>query len=75
MKQPIEGTPASKVGLKVEDKIVRIEETSTINMDIQEAVSLLRGRVGTLLQSWLCERAGLRQNLLQSFEGALKLIL
>ena len=46
VKQPIEGTPASKVGLKAEDKIVRIEETSTINMDIQEAVSLLRGRVG-----------------------------
>ena len=46
VKQPIEGTPASKVGLKAEDKIVRIEETSTINMDIQEAVYLLRGRVG-----------------------------
>ena len=47
VKQPIEGTPAWDAGLKADDKIVRIEETSTINMDLDEAVSMLRGVVGT----------------------------
>ena len=46
VKQPIEGTPAWEAGLKSEDRIVRIENTSTINMDLDEAVSLLRGKVG-----------------------------
>ena len=46
VKQPIEGTPAWDAGLKSEDRIVRIENTSTINMDLDEAVSLLRGKVG-----------------------------
>ena len=46
VKQPIEGTPAWDEGLKAEDKIVRIENTSTVNMDLDEAVSLLRGKVG-----------------------------
>jgi carboxyl-terminal processing protease len=46
VKQPIEGTPAWDAGLKASDKIVRIENTSTINMDLDEAVSLLRGKVG-----------------------------
>jgi len=46
VKQPIEGTPAWDAGLKAEDSIVRIENTSTINMDLDEAVSLLRGKVG-----------------------------
>lgn len=46
VKQPIEGTPAWDAGLKAEDKIVRIENTSTINMDLDEAVSLMRGKVG-----------------------------
>lgn len=49
VKQPIEGTPAWKAGLQAEDKIVRIEDTSTINMDLTEAVSLLRGKVGTVV--------------------------
>ena len=36
VKQPIEGTPAWDAGLKSEDRIVRIENTSTINMDLDE---------------------------------------
>lgn len=47
IKQPLEDTPASREGLKAEDVIVRIEDVSTINMDLSEAVSLLRGKVGT----------------------------
>ena len=45
--EPMEDTPASRAGLKADDTIVRIEDVSTINMDLSEAVSLLRGPVGS----------------------------
>lgn len=44
---PIEGTPASAVGLKSRDKIVQIGEEGTINMGLDEAVQRLRGRAGS----------------------------
>jgi carboxyl-terminal processing protease len=44
---PIEGTPADKVGLKAEDIILKINNKSTIDMTIDEAVSLMRGKVKT----------------------------
>src|SRR3954471_24404970 len=44
---PIEGTPASKAGLKAKDKIVKIGEESTINMALDEAVQRLRGKPGS----------------------------
>ncbi len=40
---PIEGTPAFRAGLKAGDKIIAIDEDSTINMSLQEAVNKLRG--------------------------------
>jgi carboxyl-terminal processing protease len=43
---PLEDTPAYRVGLQPDDHIVRIEDESTINMSIDEAVSKLRGPVG-----------------------------
>ncbi len=44
---PIEGTPADKAGLKSGDIILKINEQSTLNMTIDEAVSIMRGKVGT----------------------------
>lgn len=44
---PLEGTPATKAGLKANDKIVQIDDTSTINMSLSEAVKRLRGKVNT----------------------------
>ncbi|WP_345993577.1 S41 family peptidase [Sulfurimonas sp. HSL-1716] len=44
---PIEGTPADKAGLKAEDIILKINNKSTLNMTIDDAVSLMRGKVGT----------------------------
>ncbi len=44
---PIDGTPASEKGIQAQDRIVRIGEESTINMNLNEAVSRLRGEPGT----------------------------
>jgi len=43
---PIEGTPADKAGLKSGDIILKIDKKSTLSMTIDEAVSLMRGKVG-----------------------------
>lgn len=47
---PIEGTPADKAGIKAGDIILKIDEKSTLNMTIDEAVSLMRGKVGTKIE-------------------------
>ncbi len=47
---PMEGTPASRAGLKALDKITQIGEESTINMSIDEAVQRLRGKPNTKVQ-------------------------
>ncbi|OHD99206.1 MAG: peptidase S41 [Sulfurimonas sp. RIFCSPHIGHO2_12_FULL_36_9] len=44
---PIEGTPADKAGIKAGDIILKIDEKSTLSMTIDEAVSIMRGKVGT----------------------------
>ncbi len=44
---PIEGTPAQKVGIMAGDKILEINGESTQNMDINEAVSKIKGPKGT----------------------------
>ncbi len=43
---PIEDTPAYRAGMKAGDKIVQIENESTVNMSILEAVNRLRGPKG-----------------------------
>ncbi len=44
---PIEDTPAAEAGLKAGDKIVAVDGTSTKDMSLEEAVSLIRGPKGT----------------------------
>jgi carboxyl-terminal processing protease len=43
---PLEGTPADKAGLESGDIILKINEESTLNMTIDEAVSIMRGKIG-----------------------------
>ena len=50
---PIDGTPASRKGIKAQDHIVRIGEESTVNMSTSEAVGLLRGKEGTTAVLWI----------------------
>ncbi len=46
---PIEDTPAFKAGIKAGDKIIKINNESTKNMSIHDAVSKMRGKKGTSL--------------------------
>ena len=43
----LKGTPAQRAGVKAKDVIQKIEEQSTINMDLQDAVDRLRGKPQT----------------------------
>lgn len=47
---PIEGTPADKAGVKAGDIILRIDGKSTLNMTIDDAVALMRGKVGEAIK-------------------------
>ena len=44
---PLEGTPAQKAGLRSGDKILKINDTETSDLTIDEAVDLIRGPKGT----------------------------
>jgi carboxyl-terminal processing protease len=43
----IKNTPAARAGIRAKDVITRIEEHSTVNMDLQDAVDRLRGKPQT----------------------------
>jgi carboxyl-terminal processing protease len=43
----LKDTPAQRAGIKAKDMITRIDDQSTVNMDLQDAVDRLRGRPGT----------------------------
>ena len=44
---PLEGSPAKKAGLLPQDKILKVDDKSTDNITIDEAISLIRGPKGT----------------------------
>jgi len=47
---PIEGSPAEQAGMKTDDEIVAIDGKSTENMDLANAVKLMRGRRGSAVR-------------------------
>jgi carboxyl-terminal processing protease len=57
VKKVLKNTPASRAGIKKADQISRIEDESTVNMDLNDAVSKLRGKPGTEVKIWV-RRAG-----------------
>lgn len=44
---PLEGTPAERGGLRARDKILKIDGKSTEGMTLNDAISQMRGEVGT----------------------------
>lgn len=54
---PLKDMPAEKAGLKAGDKIMRIDGTSTIDMTVEDAVTKIRGTLGTPVTLTI-ERAG-----------------
>ncbi len=44
---PLEDTPAFRAGIKAGDRILKIDGESTLNMDLDDAVSKMRGGAGT----------------------------
>jgi len=44
---PIDDTPAYKAGVKANDVILKIDDKATIDMTLDEAVNLMRGKPGT----------------------------
>lgn len=54
---PIEGSPAEKVGVKAKDIISKIDGESALDLKLDEAVSKIRGKKGTVVKLELI-RAG-----------------
>lgn len=44
---PISGSPAERAGIKTGDKIIKINNITTLDMNIDEAVKMIRGPKGT----------------------------
>jgi carboxyl-terminal processing protease len=57
--EPMDGTPASKAGLKQGDRIVKIDGQSTEGLSLQEAVRRMRGPVGSRLVLGIVRRGGI----------------
>lgn len=47
---PLKGTPAEKAGVRSGDKIIKIDDTITSGMKVDEAVQLIRGKRGTVVR-------------------------
>ena len=44
---PLEGTPAFRAGFKAGDKILKINDTPTVDLNLEQVVSMIRGPKGT----------------------------
>ncbi len=54
---PIEDTPAYRAGILAGDKIVKIEDKSTKDMSLTDAVGLMRGKKGTDLRIYVMRKS------------------
>jgi len=56
--RPMPDTPASRAGLERMDRIVKINDESTMNMPLSEAVDRLRGPPGSRVSVWVTRAQG-----------------
>ncbi len=61
---PLKNTPAWKAGLKPGDKILKIDDVSTENMDADQAVELMRGPKGTELSLTVISKDDLNEKVI-----------
>lgn len=47
---PLKDTPAEKAGVLSGDKIIKIDETSTVDLNVDKAIRLIRGKKGTAVK-------------------------
>ena len=66
--RPMPDTPASRAGLRRGDRIVKIDEESTLNMPLNEAVDRLRGAPGTPVTVWIQRKKGRRWSAPKPYE-------
>ena len=55
--KPMPNTPASRAGIERGDRIEQINDESTMNMPLSEAVDRLRGAPGSRVDAWVSRRA------------------
>lgn len=53
---PIEGSPGDKAGLKSGDIILKIDEKSTLDMKLDQAVTLIKGKKGSSIKLTIVRR-------------------
>lgn len=66
---PIEDTPAFKAGVKSGDRIIKIEDESTLDMTLSDAVERLRGKIGSKVNITIF-REGMEEPLKVTLERA-----
>ncbi|HEY5588170.1 MAG TPA: S41 family peptidase [Candidatus Paceibacterota bacterium] len=47
---PLKDTPAWKVGLKAGDKIIKIDDITTLDMTVDKAIEMIHGKSGTIVK-------------------------
>ncbi len=63
---PIDGTPASKAGIKAGDYIIKIDGTQVQGKSLMEAVKLMRGPVGSEINLTI-RRKGKKKGIYQNY--------
>lgn len=56
--RPMDNTPASRAGIQRGDRIIQINDESTLNMPLTDAVNRLRGRVGSSVDIFVSRALG-----------------
>ena len=57
---PIDDTPAYKAGAKAGDIILKVDDKSTLNMSLSDAVDIMRGKVGTPIDITIVRKGELK---------------